>query len=316
MIETVVRRFGAPSWFMVLSIGGIMLVSTACQDVALADVTSPPTASPAPTIDPTATQMPIEQHDAMPVMAPPTLTPRPTSTPIPTPSATPTPTSTPTPTLTPTPTPIGDCADRIPNDGLTTLVTLQYGISKDYVPPSLAPLANHLPITVTLGYPTQMREIAVEPLTQMIAAMHGSGLRPTIISGYRSYAAQSIAWNKWQTKHPDRVSIISAPPGHSEHQLGTTVDFGSPELPALVGDEDIEFHTNFYMTAEGQWLAGHAHEYGFVLSFPRETFELTGMYYEPWHFRYVGVELAARLREQDRSLISYLLDSEPPPCIP
>ncbi len=305
-----VNRFGTPDGFMALLIGGIILLATSCQDVALADLTSPPSTLTAPAIDPTATHTPIEQYDAVSVVGPPTLTARPTSTPEPTPS------TTPTPTPTPTSTPIGYCADRLPADGLASLVTLQYGISKEFVPPGLVSLSDYLPITVTLGYPTQMRDIAVQPLVEMIAAMHNDGLHPKIISGYRSYAAQSIAWNKWQTEHPDRAAIISAPPGHSEHQLGTTVDFGSPELPALVGDEDIEFHTNFYMTAEGQWLANHAHEYGFVLSFPRETFELTGMYYEPWHFRYVGREIAAELDDQDRSLITYLLDTQPPPCIP
>jgi D-alanyl-D-alanine carboxypeptidase len=151
---------------------------------------------------------------------------------------------------------------------------------------------------------------------QMIDGMHAAGLRPTIISAYRSFAAQTIAWSKWQDEYPDRATIISAPPGHSEHQLGTTIDFGSPELSALVGDDDIEFHTDFYLTSEGQWLAQHAHEYGFVLSYPRETYELTGMYYEPWHYRFVGREMATMLYDEGISLISYLLSSQPPPCIP
>jgi D-alanyl-D-alanine carboxypeptidase len=204
----------------------------------------------------------------------------------------------------------------MPGNGLTTLVTSEYGISKDYVPPGLIPISHYLPVTVTLGYPTQIREIAAEPLVEMISDMVSAGLEPTIISGYRSYSSQAIAWKKWQDQHPERASIISAPPGHSEHQLGTTIDFGSPELPSLVGDEDIVFHTNFYLTSEGIWLDQHAHEYGFVLSYPRETFELTGMYYEPWHYRFVGRENAAKLVQEDVSLISYLLSSQPPPCIP
>jgi D-alanyl-D-alanine carboxypeptidase len=204
----------------------------------------------------------------------------------------------------------------MPANGLTALVTAEYGLSRAYVPPDLVSLSGYLPLTVTLGYPTQVREIVAEPLLEMINDMHVAGLKPTIISGYRSYDAQAIAWTKWQDKHPDRASIISAPPGHSEHQLGTTIDFGSPELPALVGDEEIEFHTDFYLTSEGAWLSEHAHKYGFVLSYPRETFELTGMYYEPWHYRYVGQEMAAMLQDQGMSLISYLISTQPPPCIP
>jgi D-alanyl-D-alanine carboxypeptidase len=240
----------------------------------------------------------------------------PLPTPVHTSTRPPEATATPSPSPTPTATPIGLCSERMPANGLTTLVTAEYGLSRDYVPPSLISISNYLPLTVTLGYPTQVRAIVAEPLVEMINDMHSAGLKPTVISGYRSYDAQAIAWAKWQEKHPDRASIISAPPGHSEHQLGTTIDFGSPELSTLVGDDEIEFHTNFYLTGEGKWLSEHAHEYGFVLSYPRETFELTGMYYEPWHYRYVGQEMAILLKDRGISLISYLTSDQPPPCIP
>jgi D-alanyl-D-alanine carboxypeptidase len=150
----------------------------------------------------------------------------------------------------------------------------------------------------------------------MIGDMLEEGLRPHIISGYRSYSSQAIAWNKWLEKNPDTASIVSAPPGHSEHQLGTTVDFGSPELADIVGDEEIEFHTYFYQTSEGKWLQEHAHEYGFTLSYSREAFEITGLYYEPWHFRYIGRELATELKDNNSTLVEYLLEKEPIPCIP
>jgi zinc D-Ala-D-Ala carboxypeptidase len=70
------------------------------------------------------------------------------------------------------------------------------------------------------------------------------------------------------------------------------------------------------MTGEGQWLLEHAHEYGFTLSYPREAFDLTGFYYEPWHYRYVGPGMATQLREAGLTLTQFLLDSLPPPCIP
>jgi len=196
------------------------------------------------------------------------------------------------------------------------LVTLEYGLSRDFVPDDLVPLADYLSTTTTLGYPTEVRQILVEPLVQMIRDMQAAGLEPTIISGYRSYAAQSIAWNKWLRQEPDRAAILSAPPGHSEHQLGTTLDFGSPELPEIVGQEDIEFHTYFYMTSESMWLVENAHRYGFTLSYPREAFELTGMFYEPWHYRYVGVDLASQLKETGTFLTQYLFESQAIPCIP
>lgn len=204
----------------------------------------------------------------------------------------------------------------MPDDSLLTTITLQYGISREYEPDDLVPLSELLPPTVTLGYPTEIREIASRPLVEMISEMWSVGLEPTILSGYRSYAAQSIAWTKWVVNEPDRASILSAPPGFSEHQLGTTVDIGSPELPEIVGDDDIQFHTYFYMTSESKWLEENAHSYGFTLSYPRQAFDLTGFYYEPWHYRFVGVELATHLKQSDSFLIQYQLELQPAPCIP
>ncbi len=137
--------------------------------------------------------------------------------------------------------------------------------------------------------------------------MTAADLRPTIISGYRSYDQQYIAWSKWTTEVPERASLLSAPPGASEHQLGTTLDFGSPEL-------DNEFHTYFYQTAEGAWLVENAHLYGFTLSYPREATEITQFYYEPWHYRYVGIELATQLHAAGLSLTEWQLANLPVPC--
>ncbi|MCA9980343.1 MAG: M15 family metallopeptidase, partial [Anaerolineales bacterium] len=164
----------------------------------------------------------------------------------------------------------------------------------------------------------QIRAIALEPLTQLIADMQAAGLQPQIISGYRSYYSQNIAFQKWVEKEPERATQLSARPGHSEHQLGTTVDFGSPVLYQYVegADEKIEFHTYFFKTPEGIWLLENAHTYGFTLSYPREAQEITGFYYEPWHYRYVGVEMATFLKENGLSLTAFQLQSQPPPCIP
>ncbi len=242
--------------------------------------------------------------------APVTITPLPTSTnrPSPKPSS--------TPTISPTPTPIGPCDSRLPTDELLTVVTRDYGLSRNYAPSDLVPIANYFPISVTLGYPTEIRQITIDPLREMIADMLSAGLQPQIISGYRSYSAQAIAWRKWLENEPERASIVSAPPGYSEHQLGTTIDFGSPELAEIVDDQKVEFHTYFYKTKESQWLTDHAHEYGFTLSYPREAFELTGFFYEPWHYRYVGQELAMELKERNITLTQYLLETQPAPCIP
>ncbi len=290
---------------------GVMFLLVGCQAATAVSSEEPPiteepvaalaTAVPAPTNRPTI--IPARQPTLQPTHQP-TSPPPPTSTPLPT--------ITPSPTATAVPA----CDQRIPNDDLFTIVTLVFGLSRDYAPADLVDLNDYLPLRVTQGYPTQLRQIAVQPLVQMIADMEEAGLNPRVLSGYRSYSAQALAWAKWNESHPDSAAIVSAPPGHSEHQLGTTIDFGSPELPDIVGEEDIEFHTYFYMTREGQWLLEHAHEYGFTLSYPREAFETTGFYYEPWHYRYVGVEMATQLREEGLSLTAYLLAQNPQPCVP
>lgn len=216
----------------------------------------------------------------------------------------------------PTPLPPIKCDARMPGPDLFTVISKEYGISKAYAPDDLVPLDEHLPYSVTVGYPNEVREAIMKPLVEMINDMLDEGLQPWILSGYRSYAAQAFSWEKWNRLYPETAAIVSAQPGHSEHQLGTVVDFGSPELPGVVGQPDIEFHTYFYKTSEGKWLAENAHKYGFTMSFTAEAFETTGFYYEPWHFRYVGVDMAELLREQNLTLTEYKLATEPPPCTP
>jgi D-alanyl-D-alanine carboxypeptidase len=299
-----------------LALVALLLIS--CQPTARpANIALKPDERPASTsLD--ITELPVRvspmprgtrQPPAAPTMIP-------TTTPSPTPEATATATATFTPTPSPTATPIGPCDQRMPDDDLLAIVTLEYGLSRDFAPKDLVPLSDYLSPITTLGYPTEVRQILVEPLVQMIQDMQAAGLEPLIISGYRSYASQAIAWNKWLSKEPERASILSAPPGYSEHQLGTTLDFGSPELPDIVGQEEIQFHTYFYMTRVSMWLSENAHRYGFSLSYPREAFELTGFYYEPWHYRYVGVELATQLKETGKFLAQFQLEAQSIPCIP
>ncbi|KAA3654358.1 MAG: hypothetical protein DWQ04_34435 [Chloroflexi bacterium] len=263
-------------------------------------VVVPDTPTPLPTVVPTETAVP------------PTSTPLPTETPLPTPAPTLTPITLPTVIVTTT----LRCEDRIPDDNLLSIVSKIFGISRDYEPTDLVALSDYLPHEVTLGYPSEVRAVIIDPLTMMINDMRAAGLDPQILSGYRSSIAQSIAFDKWLREYPDRAIILSAPPGHSEHQLGTTVDFGSPELPDIVGEPGIQFHTYFYMTSESIWLAENAHRYGFTLSFPREAFEITGFAYEPWHYRYVGIDMATRLKEMNTTLTELLLNTQPAPCIP
>lgn len=301
----------------------LLLLVVGCQPAVTAVIPPPLTPSPAPsnTISPVAPitpspDVPIGPHLITPSPASSPATPQP-PTAVPTSTRTPTPTNTTTPTQTPTATPVGPCANRIlADDDLWAIVTQSFGLSRDYAPTDLVSLNDHLGNDVTLGYPIELRAMVVAPLVQMITDMLSAGLKPQVLSGYRSWSAQSIAYNKWASEFPGHVNIISAPPGYSEHQLGTTIDFGSPELPLYTGDPNLQFHTYFYKTNEGIWLLANAHRYGFTLSWPLETFELTGFYYEPWHYRYVGIEMATILHEQGLSLTQFQLVNQPEPCVP
>ncbi len=254
------------------------------------------TDTPSPTATATATPLPTDT-------ATPSPTARPSRTPRPTPEATRTPQPSPTPDRT------IPCDERLPEDDLLTIISRDFPISKNYEPDDLVPLSDYFGVNVTLGYPTQVREMMIEPIQQIIADMHNQGLSPTIISGYRSYLEQTAAYNKWRERYPDRAHILSVPPGTSEHQLGLTIDFGSPEL-------SNEFHTYFYKTGEGAWLLENAHKYGFTLSYPVEAFEITEIYYEPWHYRYIGEEMAIELKEEGITLTEYQIETMPDPCIP
>jgi zinc D-Ala-D-Ala carboxypeptidase len=290
----------------------ITVALVSCGSETATDANSlPVVAEPMAAVD-TPTPLPVVINTGVPPS--PTAPPAAANTPLPT--LTPSPTATPTAVPTATPDRTIACSRRIPHDSLLTVVTLTYSLSRDYEPTDLVPLAGYLPNEVTLGYPTELRRVAILPLVNMITDMQTAGLKPTLISGYRSYSAQAIARQKWLEKEPERANILSAPPGFSEHQLGTVVDFGSPELPDIVGQSDIEFHTWFYKTSEGIWLLENAHRYGFTLSFPFDAFETTGFFYEPWHYRYVGQEMATWLREMGISLTEHQLATEPPPCIP
>ena len=275
--------------------------------VALATVSSQPVASPTapPTITRTATPLPATQPPPF------------TATPIPTATSSPTPAPTFTPSPTPLPTTAALCTDRIPSpDDLLVVVTGIYALSARYEPPDIVPLSDFFGPDVTKGYPSTIRALVVEPLQRLIGDMQAGGLRPQIISGYRSYSSQAIAFQKWVEREPERATMLSARPGHSEHQLGTTVDFGSPTLYEYVegAEPTLEFHTYFFKTPEGTWLLENAHRYGFTLSYPREAQGVTGFFYEPWHYRYVGVEMATLLKENNISLTEYLLVNNPLPC--
>ena len=96
----------------------------------------------------------------------------------------------------------------------------------------------------------------------------------------------------------EKAGTIVAFPGTSEHHLGLAVDLVSSEHVKL--DQDAE------KTKGYQWLVKNCHEYGFILRYPNNASDITGIIYEPWHFRYVGVEAATEIMEKGITLEEYL----------
>ncbi len=239
-----------------------------------------------------------------------------TSTPSPTVNPTPTPTLFLLPTLDPESTPI-PCDQRRPAaNELWAEVTANYGLDPNYVPPDLVRLGDYLPGRVTLP-DMLLRQEAAQALGKMVKSMLAEGLAPMVLSSYRSYFEQAVAHQRWVVEDPANADQISALPGHSEHQLGTAVDFGSPEMPALTSSTTDKFSPLFAQTGEGCWLTEHSFEYGFSLSSPPKAEALTGLSYEPWHYRFVGPDLASYLHASGYFLDEYLLKVRPMmPCLP
>ncbi len=275
----------------------LIIFLAACQSQAAPALTPMATANPSTTVSLTAT-----------------------STPTLMPSATPSPTSVPTlfllPTLAPNTPPVA-CDKRRPAiDDLFAVVTANYGLDPNYVPGDLVRLGDYLPGRVSLP-DMLLRQAAAQALGKMVKVMLVDGLAPTVLSAYRSYFEQAVAHQRWVVDDPTNANEISALPGHSEHQLGMAVDFGSPEMPALTGNTTDPFSPLFAGTSEGYWLEQHAFDYGFSMSSPLGAEALTGLAYEPWHYRYVGVEMATYLHASGYFLDEYLLKVRPGiPCLP
>lgn len=186
------------------------------------------------------------------------------------------------------------------NSDLHQLVSKKYSLAADYVPPDLQPIPGDW---VMGGQSGLLRADVLEALDPMMRdAWLNDGVDLRIRSAYRSYAEQERTFAYW-------VSVIgeeqarreSAVAGHSEHQLGTTMDFADP----YNGWELLE---SFEDSPSGIWLAEHAWEYGFALSYPKESEEVTGYIYEPWHHRYIGIDAAAAWRDSGLTLIEFLED--------
>ena len=145
-----------------------------------------------------------------------------------------------------------------------------------------------------------MKPDAAAALNELVTGARGAGFTLAAVSAYRSYQDQVVTFEaNVNSGGLDYASRTSARAGHSEHQLGTTVDISSPA--ANFGLE------SFVGTAEAIWLADNAARFGFVVSYPAGKEGITGYAYEPWHIRYLGKAMAADVKASGLTLHEYLL---------
>jgi len=127
------------------------------------------------------------------------------------------------------------------------------------------------------------------------------GFELVAFSTYRSYEYQATLYNNYVARDgKEKADRYSARPGYSEHQTGLAFDIGEK------GREDLWLEEAFGESPAGKWLAENAHKYGFILRYPKGKENITGYMYEAWHFRYLGVELATKVKESGLTLEEYL----------
>ncbi|MBE7003626.1 MAG: D-alanyl-D-alanine carboxypeptidase family protein [Ruminococcaceae bacterium] len=141
-----------------------------------------------------------------------------------------------------------------------------------------------------------MAREARDAFVSLVQGASAEGYRIWGVSPYRSYDLQEYLYESYVSAHgQDEADTYSARPGWSEHQTGLAVDV------AVRG----ESYGDFEGTSECEWMKAHAHEYGFILRYGEGVEYLTGYMYEPWHYRYVGVEAATYIYENDLTFEEY-----------
>ena len=171
-------------------------------------------------------------------------------------------------------------------DSLTVIVNKLRPLPEDFVPEDLVALP------ADFGDESyELRAAAADAVQELFAAAQEDGIELTVVSAYRSYEYQHELYQSYSSQHgAERTNEMSAKPGHSEHQTGLALDIDIPD-----GADTLQ--QSFGQTEAGQWLAEHAHDYGFVVRYPQDAQQLTGFHYEPWHLRFFGVDHAAEIMD-------------------
>ncbi|BCX15257.1 MAG: hypothetical protein KatS3mg097_149 [Candidatus Parcubacteria bacterium] len=168
-------------------------------------------------------------------------------------------------------------------------------LPEDYVPPDLV----NITYKVYTNGIVCLRKEAADAFLKMFNDALKENLKIIAVSGFRLHTIQDYLYSNYIQRYGRKGIDLIAKAGHSEHQLGTAIDLDS-------GSNRYFLTSAFERTKEGRWLLKNAWRYGFVLSYPKGKKHITGYDYEPWHFRYVGVEHAQNIKNQNITLVEYL----------
>ncbi len=181
----------------------------------------------------------------------------------------------------------------------SALINKEHRLNSSYVPNDLVITDNNENNFHNYKDPTLKPMISASILPyflMMQAAALKEGFHIIIDSGYRSYDYQQVIWDKnVEEKGIEYTKRYVMTPGASEHQSGIAFDIAYIRNGSYTDDvtgDDPEY----------AWLMNNAHLYGFILRYPKDKEDITGINFEPWHFRFVGVELATYLHENNISL--------------
>jgi D-alanyl-D-alanine carboxypeptidase len=187
-------------------------------------------------------------------------------------------------------------AQRSYADWQRTVLDTTFMLPRSYAPGDLRSTS-----TAGLNAGQSVRRFVIVDLAAMATAARRAGARLAVQSAYRSYATQISTFRYWVSVSGYSTALrTSARAGHSEHQLGTTVDFRS------YGGSAPWYYHDWGTTKAGAWLKLNAWKYGFAMSYPKGKTSVTCYAYEPWHFRYVGRAVAAKIHASGLTAREYL----------
>ncbi|SFM36060.1 D-Ala-D-Ala carboxypeptidase. Metallo peptidase. MEROPS family M15B [Gracilibacillus orientalis] len=176
------------------------------------------------------------------------------------------------------------------NHGNLLLVNRDYPVEQESIKADIVNLFTHKELTqgyVLLESDIYLSEDVARKFSKMVDAAEKDGVsRFLISSGFRNFEEQ-------RELYQDMGADYALPAGHSEHNLGLALDVGSTE-------------TSMYEASEGEWIKENAWKHGFILRYPEDKVAVTGIEYEPWHIRYVGLPHSLIMKEENFALEEYL----------